>query len=131
MNKHIVVGENNRCLCGMFEGKALGCTDIIKSIEICKWHGQSWDGGLLARLFETLIKDVDVKITASNNEIKPVIPHYDYENIVSEQGRDGVLWTLFETVPFGSRRIATFATEADARYFIELCRQYRVLAVKG
>ena len=43
----------------MFEGKPLGCGDIIKSIETIKRHGQSWDGGLLARLMETLIVDVD------------------------------------------------------------------------
>lgn len=51
----------------------------------------------------------------------PTIPHYNFENVVSEQGKNGLLWTLFETTPFASRRVATFATEADARYFIKLC----------
>ena len=59
MNNHIIIGTGRRCLCGMFEGKPLGCSDIIKSIETIKRHGQSWDGGLLARLMETLIVDVD------------------------------------------------------------------------
>lgn len=67
MNKHIIVGANYRCLCGIFEGKPLGCADIIKAVEVCKTHGQSWDGGLLARLFETLIVDVD--ITTPTNQL--------------------------------------------------------------
>jgi hypothetical protein len=54
-----------------------------------------------------------------------IIPHYDYCNVVSEQGANGILWTLFEAIPFASRRVASFATEADARYFIELCREVR------
>jgi hypothetical protein len=54
-----------------------------------------------------------------------IIPHYDYCNVASEQGANGILWTLFEAIPFASRRVASFATEADARYFIELCRETR------
>lgn len=67
MNNHIIVGENNRCLCGIFEGKTLSCAEIIKAIEVCKKHGQSWDGGLLARIMETLIKDVEAETTNPPN----------------------------------------------------------------
>ena len=58
-NRHIIVGENNKCLCGMFEGKALFCADIIASIDTIKKHGQSWDGGFLARLLGSMVKDMD------------------------------------------------------------------------
>jgi hypothetical protein len=37
---------------------------------------------------------------------------------VSEQSATGLLWTVFEAEPFCSRRIASFATEADAREFV-------------
>ena len=58
MNKHIIIGDGRKCLCGIFEGKPLHCSDIIKSIETIKRHGQSWDGGLLARLLESYIVDL-------------------------------------------------------------------------
>lgn len=58
-NPHIIIGRFNKCLCGVFEGKSLTCSDIIQSINEIKTYGQSWDGGLLARLFESLIVDMN------------------------------------------------------------------------
>jgi hypothetical protein len=62
MNKHIIVGPNNQCLCGIVDAeyqRPIFCADIIKSIEEVKRHGQSWDGGLLVRVLEPLIVDVE------------------------------------------------------------------------
>jgi hypothetical protein len=41
---------------------------------------------------------------------------------VSEQGRSGLLWTVFEGAPFASRRIASFADPKDAREYLSLMK---------
>ena len=41
---------------------------------------------------------------------------------VSEQGRTGLLWTVFEGEPFSSKRIASFAEAEDAREYIGLMK---------
>lgn len=37
---------------------------------------------------------------------------------VSEQGKAGLLWTIFEGEPFCSRRIASFANEREAKEYL-------------
>lgn len=39
---------------------------------------------------------------------------------VSEQGRNGILWTVFEGAPFTSRRIASFGSADEAREYLTL-----------
>lgn len=48
-NPHIVVGPGNMCLCGMYNGGALGCSQILNSLAT------------LNDVVETLTKDVDVQ----------------------------------------------------------------------
>lgn len=39
---------------------------------------------------------------------------------VSEQGKNGLLWTVFEGEPFCSRRVASFGNDDDAREYLLL-----------
>lgn len=50
----------------------------------------------------------------------------DITHCVSEQGQTQTLWTVFEGQPFQSRRIASFATEEDARYWIGAIEVFQV-----
>jgi hypothetical protein len=52
--------------------------------------------------------------------------YIDITHCVSEQGQTQILWTVFEGQPFSSRRIASFSTEEDARYWIGALEIYQV-----
>lgn len=42
----------------------------------------------------------------------------EFMTCATEQGRDQLLFSVFEGEPFCSKRIASFANESDARYFL-------------
>jgi len=40
-NAHIVVGEPRRCVCGSYDGKAIGCADVIRVMNRLEDYAQT------------------------------------------------------------------------------------------
>jgi hypothetical protein len=67
-NIHLIVGPNNQCLCGSYEGSPIGCASIIADIDWLKEFCKSEKAVHLAKIVETLKKDVNKDIPP-----KPVV----------------------------------------------------------
>jgi hypothetical protein len=40
-NPHLIVGEPRRCVCGSYDGKAIGCADVIKALNRLEGYAQT------------------------------------------------------------------------------------------
>jgi hypothetical protein len=64
-NPHIIVGEPNRCVCGVYDGRPVSCSDVIAAhdriIAFCEGDGSAWRDGdlkLVRSVIMPLIKDM-------------------------------------------------------------------------
>jgi len=57
-NPHIVVGENRRCLCGVYEGVSVSCASIIAASArlVTATHSEA-DARLVTLAIATLVQD--------------------------------------------------------------------------
>lgn len=67
-NPHIIVGENRRCLCGMYEGRNVFCRDVIEALDDLFHHAHIRGSGvslyvtnieLLDRVIRPLVQECD------------------------------------------------------------------------
>ena len=54
MNNHIIIGPNNRCLCGNYNNKSIHCSMIIESFDQIED-----DSILLLKIMKNMIIDMD------------------------------------------------------------------------
>jgi len=45
-NPHIIVGEPRRCICGMYNGAAIGCKDVLSSLDVLVKHARIRGSGV-------------------------------------------------------------------------------------
>lgn len=58
-NEHVIVAHPNVCLCGNYNGKPVGCSEIIEKMSWLKEYSKSEKALFLVEILEVLKKDVD------------------------------------------------------------------------
>lgn len=58
-NPHIIVGPNRRCLCGVYDGKSITCSELITNMSALSIFRGDNAAVNIIRVLKTLIEDCE------------------------------------------------------------------------
>lgn len=79
-NEHIVIGPGLKCLCGMYDNKIVGCSDIIAALNLLEHrlpeietsenivehvHGDTSQIAVIIPVLRSYVQDVDAPVSVS------------------------------------------------------------------
>ncbi len=60
-NRHIIVGSDNKCACGVYDGKEITCGDILTSLRLLMMHANKRTSAVSVYLSDIAVIDTVIQ----------------------------------------------------------------------